>query len=92
MPSERVSRAERRISRTGRRPAQVTERILIADPARSLPTLDAMDSVSIVLLGGAQIVRFGLLAGYDPNFVHCPSETTSTKPSSTLMAVCSSMG
>ncbi len=28
---------------------------------------------------------------YDPNFVHCPSETTSTKPSSTLMAVCSSM-
>jgi hypothetical protein len=29
--------------------------------------------------------------GYDPNFVHCPSETTSTEPSSTLMAVCSSM-
>jgi hypothetical protein len=29
--------------------------------------------------------------GYDPNFVHCPSETTSTEPSTTLMAVCSSM-
>lgn len=28
---------------------------------------------------------------YDPNFVHCPSETTSTEPSTTLMAVCSSM-
>ena len=26
-----------------------------------------------------------------PNFVHCPSETTSTEPSTTLMAVCSSM-
>jgi hypothetical protein len=32
-----------------------------------------------------------LPGGYDPNFVHCPSETTSTEPSSTLMAVCSSM-
>src|SRR6476646_4758939 len=29
--------------------------------------------------------------GYHPNFVHCPSETTSTEPSTTLMAVCSSM-
>jgi hypothetical protein len=29
--------------------------------------------------------------GYDPNFVHCPSETTSTQPSTTLIAVCSSM-
>jgi hypothetical protein len=29
--------------------------------------------------------------GYDPNFVQCPSETTSTEPSTTLMAVCSSM-
>ncbi|MFK5647008.1 transposase [Ornithinimicrobium sp. LYQ121] len=29
--------------------------------------------------------------GYDPNFVHRPSETTSTVPSTTLMAVCSSM-
>lgn len=28
---------------------------------------------------------------YHPNFVHCPSETTSTEPSTTLMAVCSSM-
>jgi transposase len=26
-----------------------------------------------------------------PNFVHCPSETTLTEPSTTLMAVCSSM-
>jgi hypothetical protein len=26
-----------------------------------------------------------------PSFVHCPSETTSTEPSTTLMAVCSSM-
>jgi hypothetical protein len=26
-----------------------------------------------------------------PNFVHCPSETTSTEPSMTVMAVCSSM-
>jgi hypothetical protein len=25
------------------------------------------------------------------NFVHCPSDTTSTQPSTTLMAVCSSM-
>jgi hypothetical protein len=29
--------------------------------------------------------------GHHPNFVHCPSETTSTEPSTTLMAVCSSM-
>jgi hypothetical protein len=29
--------------------------------------------------------------GYDPNLVHCPSETTSTEPSTILMAVCSSM-
>jgi hypothetical protein len=27
----------------------------------------------------------------DPNFVHCPSETTSTEPSTTLIAVCSSI-
>ena len=33
----------------------------------------------------------GMPGGYDPNFVHCPSETTSTEPSMTLMAVCSSM-
>ena len=32
-----------------------------------------------------------MLGGYDPNFVHFPSETTSTEPSTTLMAVCSSM-
>ncbi len=29
--------------------------------------------------------------GYDPNLVHFPSETTSTDPSTTMMAVCSSM-
>jgi hypothetical protein len=29
--------------------------------------------------------------GYYPNFFHCPSETTSTEPPATLMAVCSSM-
>ena len=29
--------------------------------------------------------------GYDPSLVHCPSETTSTEPSTTVMAVCSSM-
>jgi hypothetical protein len=29
--------------------------------------------------------------GYHPNFVQCPSETSSTEPSTTLMAVCSSM-
>jgi hypothetical protein len=29
--------------------------------------------------------------GYYPNFFHWPSETTSTEPSTTLMAVCSSM-
>ena len=29
--------------------------------------------------------------GHHPNFVHWPSETTSTDPSTTLMAVCSSM-
>ena len=28
---------------------------------------------------------------FHPNFVHCPSETTSTEPSTTLMAVCSSI-
>ncbi len=28
---------------------------------------------------------------YDPNVVHRPSETTSTQPSTTLTAVCSSM-
>jgi len=30
-------------------------------------------------------------AGCYPNFFHCPSETTSTEPSTTLMAICSSM-
>jgi len=30
-------------------------------------------------------------ATYDPNFVHRPSETTSTEPSTTLIAVCSSI-
>ena len=33
----------------------------------------------------------GRAGGDHPNFVHCPSETTSTEPSTTLMAVCSSM-
>ncbi len=33
----------------------------------------------------------GMPGGYHPNFVHCPSETTSTEPSTTLMAVRSSM-
>jgi hypothetical protein len=28
-----------------------------------------------------------MLGGYDPNFFHCPSETTSTQPSTTVMAV-----
>jgi len=28
---------------------------------------------------------------YESNLVQCPSETTSTEPSTTLMAVCSSM-
>lgn len=32
-----------------------------------------------------------LPGGYGPNLVHCPSETTSTEPSTTLIAVCSSM-
>jgi hypothetical protein len=42
---------------------------------------------------GVQVQRCDVTnaGGYDPNFVHCPSETTSTEPSSTLMAVCSSM-
>ena len=32
-----------------------------------------------------------MLGGYGSNFFHCPSEITSTEPSTTLMAVCSSM-
>lgn len=32
-----------------------------------------------------------MLGGYAPNCVHCPSETTVTESSTTLMAVCSSM-
>jgi hypothetical protein len=32
-----------------------------------------------------------MLGGYYPSFFHCPSETTSTEPSTTVMAVCSSM-
>ena len=32
-----------------------------------------------------------LLGSHAPNLVHSPSETTSTEPATTLMAVCSSM-
>ena len=54
----------RRISRTGRRPAQVTERDLIADSERGeIAGYGRTDVGPMILLRGVQIVHFGSLSG-----------------------------
>ncbi len=69
------------VSRGRDRPEKVTDRTSRHEPA--------------ALAVGTSPVCAGLFAdggvcqrrGYDPNLVHFPSETTSTKPAATLMAV-----
>ena len=61
-------------------------------PQRTLPaTWAGVLYVLQVDEGASNSAASRMPRGYDPNFVHCPSETTSTQPSTTLMAVCSSM-
>jgi hypothetical protein len=64
------------------------ETILDAQPGRS-PGRQMRNYVVPAVHKGNATSR--MLGTYHPNFFHCPSETTSTEPSTTLMAVCSSM-
>ena len=62
----------------------------------ALPTIGAERWVPWVREADVLLVDGGdatsrMPGGYDPNFAHFPSETTSAEPSTTLMAVCSSI-
>jgi hypothetical protein len=69
------------------------ERPVLGD-APGLPHRDMGERLREVLQIGKVTSSYAtsrVPGGYHPNFVQCPSETTSTEPSTTLMAVCSSM-